>query len=126
MIYEACEPPAGKRCDMRGCSSPAEVRLIIPMASFEADGADHSRDLRELDLCECHWPEMRDSCLHNGHEVTDATGRLDDVARDFPAWDVFHSDGGRLYASTTVGARGLTADAALVSQLRARMRQPDD
>jgi len=46
-----------------------------------------------------HWPGIRDACRRNGHTVVDTTGDLRQLAADFPAWRIFTSDGGRLYAS---------------------------
>ncbi len=121
--YQATTPPDGATCDMRGCCSAATVRMVIPKSRFEADGVDHSKDPSIFDACELHWPTIRDACKRNGHAVVDTTGDLGQLAADFPAWSIFCSDGGRLYASTRLNgsAQGTTLDAYLVAQLRARL-----
>jgi hypothetical protein len=126
--YAATTPPDGATCDTCGCRSAAVVRLLIPPSRFTADGQDHDHDPAEFDLCELHWPKLRDASERNGHTVVDATGDLGRLAADFPHWSVFASDGGRLYASTRPPGRqqGITLDACLVGQLRAKIRAAQD
>ena len=122
--YQATMPPDGNTtCDARGCCSVARVRLVIPPSRFEADGVDHSKDPPTFDACEWHYPPVRDAALRNGHQVVDATGEVGQLAADFPAWTVFYSDAGRLYASARLNGsvQGTTLDAYLVGQLREQM-----
>ncbi len=126
--YAATEPAPGATCEIRACCSAAKVRVIVPTSRFEADGVDHEKDPSTLDACELHWPGLRDTCLRNGHRVVDSTGDLAGLAAEFPGWSIFHSDGGRLYASARVNGsgQGTTLDAYLVGQLRAQIRAAQD
>jgi hypothetical protein len=127
-IYRAVEPPEGAECSTGGCRGAARVRLLIPPSRFTADGQDHGDDPTQFDLCELHWPQIRSASEHNGHQVVDGTGDLRSLAADCPAWSVFASDGGRLYASTRLPGKrqGTTVDACLVGQLRAQIRAVED
>ena len=117
--YQATTPPDGTTCDMRGCGSAAEVRVIVPKPRFEADGAGHSRDPGTWDSCDLHWPRFRDAVMRNGHEVVDTTGDLRQLVADFGTWTVFKSDSGRLYAASY----GMTLYGWLVGPLRAEMQR---
>jgi hypothetical protein len=123
-VYQAAIPPPGATCDSSRCRSAAKVRMIIPASRFEADGIDHDNDPEKFDACEWHWPGIRDTCQRNGYRVMDTTGSLRALAAEFPAWTIFYSDGGRLYASARIGGsrQGTTIDAYLVGQLRAQMQ----
>ncbi len=123
--YQATSPPADTKCDMRGCCSVANVRVIIPESRFTADGIDHSKDPSTFDACEWHWPAMRDACLRNGHRIVDITGDIRQLAAEFPRCNIFTSDGGRLYASAPLNgfAPDTTVDAWLAGQLRVQLEQ---
>ncbi len=101
------------------------VRLIIPHTRFEADGVDHRKDPSTFDTCELHGPLLRDTARRNGHPVVDATGDVRQLVAGYPAWTIFVSDRGRLYASTRVNAsaQGTTLRAWLVAGLRRQMQR---
>jgi hypothetical protein len=126
--YQATTPPEGATCDSNGCGSAARVRMIIPESRFDADGIDHSNDPPTFGACDLHWPGIRDTCVHNGHDVVDTTGDIGQLAVDFPQWTIFRSDGGRLYASARLHGtpQGMTLDACLIGQLRAKMQAAVD
>jgi hypothetical protein len=116
MIYQAIEPPHGATCDGKLCASDAMVRLHVPRSRFEAVGAPETPET--YDSCDLHWPAFRDVILRNGHTVRDVTGDPRHVAADYPGWNVFRSDMGRLYAARP----GTTVHGWLVVQLRAAIK----
>jgi hypothetical protein len=122
--YQAALPPEGATCDGDRCRSVALVRLIVPRPKIAGD--DHAGPLAVWEMCDLHWPSLRWACENSGHPVTDTTGSLRGVAAEFPTWNVWCSDGGRLYAATYTGGpdgpHGITVDAWLAGQLRAKMR----
>ncbi|HUK68549.1 MAG TPA: hypothetical protein VLW50_07330 [Streptosporangiaceae bacterium] len=127
--YHAITPPASATCQSDLCRSVAVVRLVVPRPQFTADGLhDDDGAPATWDVCDVHWPRFRDTCARAGHEVIDRTGDLQRVAAEFPRWNLWRSDGGRLYASARVGgtAQGTTVDAYLVGQLRVAMRSAEN
>ncbi len=126
--YHATTPPENATCQSDMCCSVAVVRLLLPRPQFTADGLHDDDDAPATwDTCDLHWPRFRETCARAGHEIIDLTGDLQRVATEFPRWNLWRSDGGRLYASASVGgtAQGTTVDAYLVGQLQAAMRDAE-
>ena len=123
-IYQASVPPAGAPCQSDLCRTRAVVRLTVRPLRFTADGGPADvRDVTTWDTCDLHWPGFRDVVVRSGHDIADCTGDLGALVTDFPKWDIWRSDLGRLYASTVLpGGNGATVDAYLTGQLRAEMQ----
>jgi hypothetical protein len=121
--YQVAIPTAGATCGGNLCGSVALVRLTVPRP--QVSGQDDS-PLAVWDMCELHWPSFRQECERSGHPVIDTTGDLRTLQNEFPRWNVWSSDGGRLYAACYVtgpdGPHGTTVDAFLAGQLRAGMQ----
>jgi hypothetical protein len=117
MIYQAILPPPGATCDTTRCATTATVRVLIPRSRFDAAGAHQARDT--WDSCDLHWPGFRETAARSGHRVTDTTGDPQRLPREFPAWRIFRSDLGRLYACRP----GTTVYGWLTAQLRAEIRK---
>jgi hypothetical protein len=96
--YQAAIPADGATCHGNLCRSVAAVRLIVPRP--KVSGHDDDSPLAVWDM-----------------------RALQD---EFPCWNVWSSDAGRLSAACYVtgpdGPRGTTVNAFLVAQLRAQMR----
>jgi hypothetical protein len=73
-----------------------------------------------------HWPSLRWACERSGHPIIDTTGDLRKLQDEYPRWNVWASDGGRLYAACygtgPDGPHGITVDAVLAGQLRAQIQ----
>jgi hypothetical protein len=127
LSYQAAIPPAGTTCHGNRCGSGAVVRLIVPRPKIS--GHNDDAPLAVWDLCGLHWPTFRRTCERSGHQVIDTTGDLRALQDEFPRWNVWASDEGRLYAATHLtgpdGPRGITVDAVLAGQLRAAMHAVD-
>lgn len=122
--YQATMPPAGASCHGSDCRSVAVVRLIVPRPQISGHDDDDS-PLAVWDMCELDWPRFRDACTRSGHPVVDITGDLRALQDEFPRWNIWSSDTGRLYAARYLtgphGPQATTVHACLVAQLRARM-----
>lgn len=127
MIYQLTTPPHGQRCSAPGDGTLAVVRVITPREHFEADGTDYSEVSAALDFCDHCWPRILDGYQRFGHKIVDTTGNLRLLAGEFPRWRIFHSDGGRLYASARVNGsqQGTTVYAWTVAGLRAEIEQAE-
>ncbi len=112
MIYQATLPPAGAPCDRDFCATDALVRVIFPRSGFDADGSAPAHGT--WDSCDLHWPEFRDATVRNGHRITDTTGDPRRLLAEFPGWQIFRSDLGRLYAARP----GVTVYGWLTAHLR--------
>jgi hypothetical protein len=125
--YEAAIPTAGATCHGNLCRSVAVVRLVVPRPKISGQNAD--APVAVWDMCELHWPSFRWACERSGHPVIDTTGGIRSLQDEFPCWNVWSSDAGRLYAACYVigpdGPHGTTVDAFLAGQLRAQMRAVD-
>jgi hypothetical protein len=125
--YQAAIPPVGATCHGNLCGSVAAVRLVVPRP--EISGQDADSPLAVWDVCELHWPSFRWACERSGHPVIDTTGDIRGLQDEFPRWNVWCSDAGRLYAACYVtgpeGPHGITVDAFLAGQLRAQMHTVD-
>jgi hypothetical protein len=123
LLHQAAIPAAGATCHGNLCRSVAVVRLIVSRPKISGQDAD--LPLAVWDMCELHWPSLRWACERSGHPVVDTTGDLRALQDEFPDWNVWSSDAGRLYAACYVtgpdGPHGITVDAFLVGRLRAEM-----
>lgn len=117
MIYRAAIPPDGATCDHHACATLALVRVTFPRSGFDTGETGDTRGT--WDSCDLHWPTFRDATTRNGHQITDTTGDPRRLLAEFPAWRIFRSDLGRLYASRP----GITVYGWLTAQLRAEIQK---